>query len=115
VSKETYRHEWLSVILLRDAALAAGDPQSARALYERGFPELLGTWPAIDAWNLGAAIDLALVLQRTGEAEPADRLLRRAEAWVQAHPRRGPRGYGISAARSPGVPASPVDAPTVAQ
>jgi len=96
---EVDRRDDQSLALLRDAALAADDPQSARALYERGFPELLATSPAIDASNLGAAIDLALVLQKTGEAELAVELLRRAEAWVLARPRRGPRGYGISAAR----------------
>ena len=96
---EVDRRDDQSLALLRDAALAADDPQSARALYERGFPELLAMSPAIDASNLGAAIGLALVLQKAGEAELAADLLRRAEAWALAHPRRGPRGYGISAAR----------------
>jgi len=96
---EVDRRDDQSLALLRDAALAADDPQSARALYERGFPELLATSPAIDASNLGAAIDLALVLQKTGDAELAVELLRLAETWVLSRPRRGPRGYGISAAR----------------
>jgi TolB-like protein/DNA-binding winged helix-turn-helix (wHTH) protein/tetratricopeptide (TPR) repeat protein len=96
---EVDRRDDQSLALLRDAALAADDPQSARALYERGFPELLASSPAIDVSNVGAAIDLALVLQKTGDAELAVELLRRAEAWVLSHPRRGPRGYGISAAR----------------
>ena len=49
--------------------------------------------------NYDAAIDLALVLQKTGEAEPAAELLQRAEAWVLAHPRLGMRGHGIADAR----------------
>ncbi len=96
---EAARRDDRSLALLRDAALAADDPQSARALYERSFPELVAKAPVIDAWNYGAAIDLALVLQKTGEAELAVELLRRAEAWVLAHPRLGTRGYGIADAR----------------
>ena len=96
---ETHGRDWQSTDLLRVAALATNDPRSARALYERGFPELLAAPPAIDATNYDAAIDLALVLQKTGEAELAVELLRRAEAWVLAHPRLGMRGHGIADAR----------------
>jgi TolB-like protein/DNA-binding winged helix-turn-helix (wHTH) protein len=96
---ETYGRDWQSVALLRVAALAANDPRPARALYERGFPELLAAPPAIDGTNYDAAIDLASVLQKTGEAELAAELLRRAEAWVLAHPRLGMRGHGIADAR----------------
>jgi hypothetical protein len=96
---ETYGRDWQSVALLRVAALAAKDPRSARVLYERGFPELLVAPPAIDATNYDAAIDLAMVLQKTGEVELAAELLRRAEAWVLAHPRLGMRGHGIADAR----------------
>jgi len=96
---EAERRDDRSLALLRDAALEADDPRSARALYERSFPELLAPSPVIDAPNFEAAIDLALVLQKNGEAERAGELLGRAEAWVLAHPRRGPRGYGIADAR----------------
>jgi len=85
--------------LLRDAALSANDLRAARALYERGFPELLAQPPGLDGWNYAAAVDLALVLQQTGEAELAAELLRRAETWVLTQPRLGPRGYGIADAR----------------
>jgi len=96
---EVDRRDSQSLALLRDAALAADDPRSARTLYERGFPELLATSPAIDVTNFDAAIDLALVLQKTGEAGPAAELLQRAEAWVLTNPRLGVRGYGIGDAR----------------
>lgn len=96
---ETDRRNWRALALLRDAALAADDPLAARALYERSFPELLGRPPALDLWNYAAAIDLALVLQKTGEADLAAELLQRAETWVLTTPRLGQRGYGISDAR----------------
>lgn len=96
---EAERGDDRSLALLRDAALAADDPRSARALYERGFPELLAKSPVIDARNFGAAVDLALVLLKTGEAELATEILQRAEGWVLAHPRLGIRGYGIADAR----------------
>ncbi len=96
---EVDRRDDQSLALLRDAALAADDPQSARTLYERSFPELLAASPAIDATNFDAAIDLALVLQKTSEAGLATELLQRAEAWVVANPRLGIRGYGIGDAR----------------
>jgi TolB-like protein/Tfp pilus assembly protein PilF len=88
--------DWRAVVLLRDAALAAGDPQAARAIYERNFPELLAEPPALDAWNYRAAVDLALVLQETGEHERAAELLRRAEAWVLTSQRLGRFGYGLA-------------------
>jgi tetratricopeptide (TPR) repeat protein len=87
--------DWRAVVLLRDSALAAGDPQAARAIYERNFPELLAGPPALDAWNYRAAVDLALVLQETGEPERAAELLRRAEAWVLTSQRLGRFGYGL--------------------
>jgi len=88
--------DWRAVVLLRDSALAAGDPQAARAIYERHFPELLADPPALDAWNYRVAVDLARVLQETGERERAAELLRRAEAWALTSQRLGRFGYGLA-------------------
>jgi hypothetical protein len=85
--------------LLRDAALASGDLQAARAVYERSFPELLEEPPALDSINYQAAVDLAQVLLQSGEARPAAELLRRAEAWVLVTQRLGSMGHGIGDVR----------------
>lgn len=83
--------------LLRDADLRTANYAAARERYKQVFPELFGAdIPKLDALNGLAAIDLALVLQQTGEAERANRLLQRGEAYVRTIPRLTERGFGIS-------------------
>jgi TolB-like protein/DNA-binding winged helix-turn-helix (wHTH) protein/Flp pilus assembly protein TadD len=78
----------------------AGRYIEARALYEDLFPELLTERdPKVDLGNYEAAIDLALILSRTGEREQADLLLDRSLQQIQRRPRLGRRGYMISDAR----------------
>jgi tetratricopeptide (TPR) repeat protein len=75
----------------------AGRYKEARALYERGYPGLLQeVEPTIDRSNYEAAIDLALVLSRTGEQERADLLLDDSLAFIRTIPRLGGGGYGFS-------------------
>jgi tetratricopeptide (TPR) repeat protein len=82
-------------IRLRDHELRAGRYSEARALYEKNYPELLNEGdPMVDGSNWGTAIDLALVLSRTGEQEHADRLLNRSFQHIQTLPRLGSWGYG---------------------
>jgi TolB-like protein/Tfp pilus assembly protein PilF len=86
--------------LLRDHELRAGRYSEARALYEKSHPELLNEGdPMVDGSNWGAAIDLALVLSRTGEQERADLLLDRSLQYIQTLPRLGFEGYGIADVR----------------
>ncbi|HSG65512.1 MAG TPA: tetratricopeptide repeat protein, partial [Gammaproteobacteria bacterium] len=86
-----------AIFLLRDDDFRDGDYASARARYAAAFPELLaGERPTIDASNAGVAIELALVLQRTGEPERAKRLLDRSEAYYRTTPRMGQFGYGVA-------------------
>jgi tetratricopeptide (TPR) repeat protein len=83
--------------LLRDHELRAGRYAEARALYEESYPELLNEGdPTVDGSNWGAAIDLALVLSRTGEQERADLLLHRSLQYIQTLTRLGTGGYGIA-------------------
>jgi tetratricopeptide (TPR) repeat protein len=75
----------------------AGRYKEARALYERGYPGLLQeAEPTIDHSNYEAAIDLALVLSRTGEQERADLLLDDSLAFIRTIPRLGAGGYSFS-------------------
>jgi hypothetical protein len=82
---------------LRDQEVRAGRYIEARALYEELFPELLSERdPRVDLRNYRAAIDLALILSRTGEQEQAGLLLDRSLQQIQRRPRLGSRGYGIA-------------------
>jgi TolB-like protein/Tfp pilus assembly protein PilF len=83
--------------LLRDHELRAGRYSEARALYEKTHPELLNEGdPTVDGSNWWAAIDLALVLSKTGEQEHADLLLNRSFQHIQTFPRLVSSGYGIA-------------------
>jgi TolB-like protein/Tfp pilus assembly protein PilF len=86
--------------LLRDHELRAGRYAEARALYEKGYPELLkDDDPKVGSINYQAAIDLALVLAKSGEQDRADLLLSRSLQYIQTVPRRGEDGYGIADAQ----------------
>jgi tetratricopeptide (TPR) repeat protein len=83
--------------LLRDHEVRAGRYAEARALYVKHFPELLyESDPKIGRRNYRAAVDLALILSRTGEQERANLLLDRSLQQIQGMPRRGSRGYGFA-------------------
>ncbi len=91
------RGEAWSIKLLRNAELAAGNAQAARARYAAAFPELLAAAPpTIDTSNLRAAVDLAFVLQQTGEHERARLLLDRGEEFIRSIPRVPWNGYWIA-------------------
>jgi TolB-like protein/Tfp pilus assembly protein PilF len=83
--------------ILRDHEVRAGRYAEVRALYEELFPELLDERePEVDLRNYRAAIDLALILSRTGEQERADWLLDRSLQQLQRRPRLGGFGYGLA-------------------
>jgi TolB-like protein/DNA-binding winged helix-turn-helix (wHTH) protein/Tfp pilus assembly protein PilF len=86
---------WMVVTLLRNYELRAGRYPEARALYEKSYPELLTEDPKVELVNLPDAIDLALVLSKTGEQERADLLLNSSFQRIQTLPRLGD-GYGIA-------------------
>jgi TolB-like protein/Tfp pilus assembly protein PilF len=89
--------DYFALMLLRDANLAGGHPELARALYATAYPELIApNSPAVDSSNWPAAVDLALVLQMTGQTAKARVLLDRSEPIMLSTPRMGAAGYGIS-------------------
>jgi TolB-like protein/Tfp pilus assembly protein PilF len=85
------------LFLMRNVDLRTADYRAARARYAKALPHLfaegLSTVRDGDAF---AAIDLALVLQHTGEGKRAKALLDRSEVYFRTIPRMGVWGYGIS-------------------
>ena len=86
-----------NLYLMRDLDLRSGDYATARSRYAKAFPQLFGeALPAFNRLDASAAVDLALVLQHTGEGERASELLARSEAYIRKLPRMGIPGFGIS-------------------
>jgi tetratricopeptide (TPR) repeat protein len=85
--------------LVRVHKLRAGRYLEARAAFEKIAPELLNEdFPKVESKNYRAAIDLALILSKTGESERADWLLESSLQYIQRNPRLGGggSGYGIA-------------------
>ena len=94
---DLHPRDWNGLLILATRDLNAGQPELARARYAKAYPELVGTdSPTIDGSNWFIAIELALVLQSTGEAESARALLDGSERFIHAWPRLGIYGFGIA-------------------
>lgn len=89
----------LALWVMRNADLANDRAADARQRYAQAYPRLFADEPEVDAINLAAAIDVALVLQRTGERERAQRLLQQALRQVEATPAIHMHGPAIYDAR----------------
>jgi TolB-like protein/Tfp pilus assembly protein PilF len=77
--------------------MRAGRYLEARAAFEKIAPELLNKdSPAIGDRNYSAAIDLALILSKTGEQQRADSLLESSLQYIQQIPRINFFGYGMA-------------------
>ncbi len=88
---------WYILAYLGNHDLRVGRYAEARARYEKTFPKLLNDdEPTIDITNFAPAIDLALVLSKTGEQERANLLLDRSLTFIETIPRLGWAGYLIS-------------------
>ena len=89
----------ITLTLLRNNELKEGRPDDARAWYDQSYPELLNDVdPAIGFQNYRRAIDLARVLQETGDIERAALLLDRSMTFIETGEitRLGFDGYGIA-------------------
>jgi TolB-like protein/Flp pilus assembly protein TadD len=84
------------VQLIGNHELRAGRTAESRAVYKKSHPELLveGT-PRVNNWNYRVAIDLALVLFKTGEKDQADLLLELASQHIETLPRLSVFGHWI--------------------
>ena len=86
-----------AIAFLRNADLQSGDIKAASARYESAYPELLSSpTPQVHAANYQAAIDLAAVLQRSGEVDRGSALLDGSEIAFRQMPRLGVLGYGTA-------------------
>jgi TolB-like protein/lipoprotein NlpI len=87
-----------SAAQLRNHALAAGRHSEALDVYSETYPQLLAEQqPGIGLHNFRAAIDLTLVLQKSGEIERAKLLLDRVLEFIRSQPRLGWwGGYWVS-------------------
>jgi TolB-like protein/Flp pilus assembly protein TadD len=72
------------------------DYRTARARYAKAYPELVAPGPpTMNLQNFHVAIDLASILQRTGESARAELLLNRGEQLIHLIPRLGYDGYAV--------------------
>ncbi len=81
---------------LRNHDVRAGRYAAARDRYERAYPEFFEDKPFHVFFDYEVAIDLALVLIKTGEQQQADLLLDRSLAHIKTRPRLGAGGYKIA-------------------
>ena len=97
---ELYPQNWGSLHVLRNADMAAGRYEVARARYARAYRELIEPEvPRVSSGNYLSAIDLALVLMHLGEQKRADDLLEGSLQVIRTLPRLGINGYWISDVR----------------
>jgi TolB-like protein/Flp pilus assembly protein TadD len=75
------------------------DPARARAWFVQAYPHLVGTDAPIVQWDVSNAIELAYVLERTGEPQRARELLVGAETTMKRTPRMSVMGYGVADAQ----------------
>jgi TolB-like protein/Tfp pilus assembly protein PilF len=85
------------LFLIREHDVRSRDYIGARARYAKALPGLFAKeLPTVSETEVFAAIDLALILQHTGEQSRANDLLDRSEAFLRTLPRQGWFGYGIA-------------------
>jgi tetratricopeptide (TPR) repeat protein len=96
---------------MRIDELRAGRYREARAAVEKIAPELLNeASPQIGVTNYRAAIDLALILSKTGDPQRADWLLEHSLQYIQGVPRLDSTGYGVADAQIYAVQGNPQQA-----
>ncbi len=98
---EHYPRNWGSLRFLRDADIAAGRSEVARARYARAYRELTEPEiPDVNVTNYPVAVDLALVLQLTGETDRAEDLLDGSLEVMESLSRLGVNGYWLNDVRA---------------
>ncbi|MCH7643904.1 MAG: hypothetical protein IH974_03640 [Myxococcales bacterium] len=96
-TEDPWAFQYHSFEPVRIHEMRAGRYLEARAAFEKIAPELLNEdSPEIGTRNYRVAIDLALILSKTGEQQRADRLLGDSLQYIQRIPRLGDGGYGVA-------------------
>ena len=85
--------------VMRDEALATGNLDEALAWYQRLTPELFEAEPQVSPQNISRAADLALLLQRAGEPQQAEAVLKRVVAVYDTYYTRGAANYPLGIAK----------------
>ncbi len=70
-------------------------PDQQIAWYQEHYPKLMGNDPPVDSANTVPAVDLARILQESGQTEQAGLLLERAMQAISERPRLGIFGYWV--------------------
>jgi len=92
---------WYPLRLLRDADIAAGNPQAARERYLNFYAMFDGTDPVeIGIGTFGPAVDFAELLFHMGQEERARQLLQSALNYLPTHSRLGRIGREIDDVRA---------------
>jgi TolB-like protein/Tfp pilus assembly protein PilF len=86
--------DWLALRLLDHHEVRTGETAGIRARYEQAYPGLFHQDPEVDRGNFEAAVGLACVLLKSGEAARAAQLLDRSLSVMQSIPRMGTYGFG---------------------
>jgi len=84
------------LVLLQERDLLKHDYATTRSRYEKAYPQLSSDKLTKLTYERDLAVELAYVLQHTGEAERAEVLLDLATAACASTPRLGWVGYGIA-------------------
>jgi len=96
--------------LYRDAALELGETGKALGLYREYLPGLFEDTQPLTVATFGPAIDVALLLQYSGDQAAADRLLGGAWEVIEKLPRNGCCGYGLADVEILAISGSPDEA-----
>jgi len=85
----------LAIEVLRNSDRTEEDHAATLERYEKAYPELFGSPPRVDVFNIDTAVSVALSLQKMGNAEHAGRLLDRAQQAINAQI-SGPPTYAFA-------------------
>lgn len=91
--------EFVFLRLVQAAAIESENHDEALAWFQRALPEVMALEPQLDSDNLRKAMDLALLLQRSGARDRADALLRAVANRYEALYVPGSANYPLGIAR----------------
>ena len=97
---DRWRSEFIFLRVMRDEALESGDFAEAFAWYRQYAPELFTDPPTVDVNEVQKAVDLAHLLQRSGDTERAEVLLEAAIETYDQRYAKGAANYPLGVAKA---------------